>query len=117
MTINEHIINTLSGIAPTYPWGIEEYDADTRDVRRIVFNYSTTPLVYGDDSPFLERYTIQVHYFCPYTDDCISVRENIKEALFSASFDYPTEITVNNSNEEQHFCFETEISDFELMEA
>ena len=117
MTVNEAIINALSEVAPCYPWGVEELNPESRDVRRIVFNYSTTPLVYGDNAPLLERYTVQVHYFCPYADDSIAARELIKALLFAADFDYPTEITVNDRTEtEQHFCFETQISDFELIE-
>ena len=110
MTVNELIIETLSGIAPTSPWVTDE-DSD-RDLRRILFNYTVMPESFFDDTPVYDRYLIQVHYFCPINDDSVAVRKSIRKALFAAGFTYPDETTVgtglHQASKEQHYCFECE---------
>lgn len=112
MTINEILISALQGIAPTYPWELDEEDGDERKLRRILFNYNTVPDTFGDNAPAYERYLIQVHYFCPKSEDSIKARGAIKRALFMVTEDWPEEILVSRESkqapDEQHYCFETE---------
>ena len=113
-TVNEMLIGALSDIAPTAPWIIDEDDSVERELRRIVFDYSTVPETGADNRPIYDRYIIQVHYFCPAADDSVAVRKKIKKALYSAGFDYPSEISVGVDTQgdsvvyEQHYCFSTE---------
>ena len=93
------------------PLGIDIYANDYagEDETYLVFNADTVPIMFSDDRPQYERVLIQVHLFAPVNNDTNDVQREIRYALQSAGFAYPS--TINASDKAyQHIVFETEIA-------
>lgn len=105
MTINQRIINALTGICSVivpqvYTGEAPEY---------IVFNYSEYPLAFADDEPQSIGYSVQVHLFMPLKANPNTKKTAIKNALYAAGFTYPSIQDV--TDEGQHYVVETTYSE------
>lgn len=109
MTVDERIINALSGLAPVERDEISDYRAPS-----YLFNYSTVPISFRNNKPTLERYLIQVHLFCPVDFNNLKLRADTKDALFAAGFGWPDEVDAGLDKEApgdvtlRHFVYECE---------
>jgi len=109
MSINSDIINALSSLSlPVCP---DVYDGDADEY--ITFNYFSQGDDFADDAPQHETYFVQVHYICPLKKNSLSIRNQIKDALFTAGFTWPTVTNAMSTAyardvDEQHWAFECE---------
>jgi hypothetical protein len=73
------------------------------------FNYSSSGDDFGDDDPQHERYLVQVHYFCPLSENCVALMDKVKRALRCAGCTWPE---VENASDEdgRHIVFECELA-------
>lgn len=107
MSVNKRIIEAVQDIAPCFPWEAYEGNEDPQLKSYFVFDYCVYPLIFGDDTPYLERYAIQLHYFCPLSENSLSARKKARNAIYRAGFTFPEEIN-GSDNEGQHYVFDFE---------
>ncbi|MCD8200370.1 MAG: hypothetical protein LUD25_05425 [Coriobacteriaceae bacterium] len=105
MTMNQRIISVVNDLAPCYPWEAYEGSGDKSLSRYFVFNYDVYPHEFGDDTTPYERYSIQLHYFCPLADDTVAFRKDIRKRIYTADFTWPMETNASD-NDGQHYCWE-----------
>ena len=109
MSINGIITDALKPIAPTFP---DEYSGSAETY--IVFNFNDTGALFADNAPVFQRYSVQVHLFCPAQFNSVSMRGNIRQALFAAGLSWADiinagmEYNVNGVASKQHYVFECE---------
>ena len=88
-----------------YPCAQNVYKGEAQEY--FVFNLTVLPVDFADDEPQHERYLVMLHLYCPPKQDTTELRKNIKLAVQSAGFCYPSE--ENASDEQrQHIVFEFE---------
>lgn len=94
--------NALSGLSlPVYQ---NEYTGENPVY--FVFNISTVPDDFADDNPQHERAVVQLHLFCPISQNTTELRGQVKRALVDAEFDYPS-LTDATDEDGQHVVFGT----------
>lgn len=106
-SVDKRIVSALDHLAPTAAWA--EIDNDDDEVIRstyIVFNYSTYPVVFGDNQVPYERYICQVHIFTPAKFNPLKLKREVKQALHRAGFSWPSEVQVSKDKNGQHYCLE-----------
>ena len=74
------------------------------------FNYSEIPDAFGDESPGAIRYLVQLHYFLPTGTNPYAKKKQLKNALLSAGFTYPS-VTNASDADGQHYVLEAEYCD------
>lgn len=98
--INELIINTLKGIAPTYvdyaPDEVSEY---------IVFTYRLKGSQFADNNPSCCQYDVTLNYVSPAKKNVIAKRKAIIKALNEIGT-YPNEVNAS-TNEYQNYSYST----------
>lgn len=104
MSVFERIAAALDSVdvvnyARTYT-GTEE--------RYAVYDAPTVPILFGDQAPYLERYLVSVHYFCPVGENTLALQRQIKQALFEADFTWPSVTPGASGADYQHLVFECE---------
>ena len=104
MTINEKIVQVLRDFELPTAYAIYQGDA----AEYFVFIFSVIPAMYADDSPNMERYLTQLHYFCPHDVDCTKLRQAVKAKLFDAGWTWPDEVDATDETS-RHYVFECEI--------
>lgn len=108
MSINSEIIAAVEDIAPCYPWEAYEGSQDKKLSRYFVFNYDVVPCTFGDNDAPLERYLIQLHYFCPLGENTVRLRRQIKRSIATTEgFTIPSETNASDKAG-QHYVFEFE---------
>lgn len=105
MTLNEMIIEALTPIGWLVAPSVKEDEAKNY----FTFNYTSIPVMFGDDAPRAERYLIQVHLFCPDNFSSFMTRRRAKQLLFGYGFTYPTVIDASDA-EGQHWVMECEMA-------
>ena len=111
MTVNEKILSALEPLGlPVSP------DLHTgEETTYIIFNYSIRGGLFADDAPGYDIYLIQVHLMAPYGKNTVALRKEIKRALFSAGFTWPTEVDAGSKyrseNTGQHLVFECQFEE------
>ena len=109
MSINSEIINALSSLSlPVCP---DVYNGTADEY--ITFNYFSQGDDFADDAPQHEMYFAQIHYICPISKNSLSIRDQIKKALFAVGFTWPTVTNAMSTAytrevDEQHWVFECE---------
>lgn len=113
MTVNEKIVQALSSFeipitADFFGGGKKEY---------FTFNYASDRAEnFGDDKPLNAVASMQIHYFLPVEKDYLSIKKQIRNALFAAGFTYPVVTHLTEDKKIRHLIFECEIeNDDELM--
>lgn len=113
MTVNEKIVQALSPFglpitADFFGGGENEY---------FTFNYaSDRPEDFGDGKPLCVVTSVQIHYFLPIKKDYLSIKKQIRNAIFAAGFTYPEVTHLTEGKTTRHLIFECEIeNDDELM--
>ena len=81
------------------------------DTTYFVIMADTDPVNFADNAPRHERFSIMLHFVAPITFSDVTLRKQIKDALFAAGFTYPS--TVNASDEKQTRI----VYEFECLEA
>ena len=106
MSVESKIITALNPLGySVYP---QSYNGT--DTIYYVFNLGTIPDDFGDNKPRHERALIQVHLFCPFTFNSVTLRKNTKKHLSNAGFVYPYMTDASDENG-QHWVFECEIAE------
>lgn len=115
MTVNERIIQALeqSGLEVTPDFtggGAKEYITFTFPEERAV--------LHGNNEPLAVVSEVQIHYFLPIEKNYLKNKKEIRKALFSAGFTYPTvTVLTEPDNKTRHIIFECEIeNEYELEE-
>lgn len=82
---------TIKSILDTFGYPAEFQDYDGAADTYFVFNYADDRGAnYADDAPQEIQYSIQIHLFCPKSFNFLSLKTQVREALFAAGFSYPT---------------------------
>jgi hypothetical protein len=104
-------LNTVirAAITPIVPECVPDQYTGTA-TEYCTFNYSEIPDSFGDESPEAIRYLVQLHYFLPTGTNPHAKKKQLKNALLSAGFTYPS-VTNASDSDGQHIIFETEYSD------
>lgn len=109
MNIDRRITNALSDLAP-----VDRDEIDDWTNPGYTYNYSTIPVSFNDNKPNRERHLIQVHLFFPVDFNNLRLRDDTKQALFSAGFGWPDEVYAGLDKERpgdvtlRHFVYECE---------
>lgn len=112
MTVNEKIITALEPLG--YPVVPDLYTGEKTTY--ITFNYSTHGGLFANDAPGYDICLVQAHLLAPYGQNTVSLRRQIKRALFGAGFTWPAETDAGSGarKEErvgQHIVFECQIEE------
>lgn len=106
MSVEGRIIAAVEFTGLPCRYGAYEGDATTY----ITFNANSIPADFADDAPQHERWLAQLHLFAPFTADTTTLRKQIKAALFSAGFSYPSQVDATASEDAgRHVVFEFEV--------
>lgn len=107
MSVNQIIINALSPfgfpVVPDLYRGAEK--------RYITFNYADDRAKeFADNTPLLVVAYMQIHLFVPLNENYLSLKKQVRQALFQAGFTYPV-VTIDTEKENniRHIIFECEI--------
>ena len=106
MSINSTI---RAAITPIVPECVPDQYSGTA-TEYCTFNYSEIPDAFGDESPEAIRYLVQLHYFLPTGANPYAKKKQLKNALLSAGFAYPS-VTNASDSDGQHYVLESEYCD------
>lgn len=109
MHVNEVIIEALKEFG--YPCKPNLYKGS--DKKYFTFNYADERgSNFGDNEPECVINYMQIHFFTPLNENCMSEKKKIREALFKAGFTYPvvTELTEPENNI-RHIVYECDIAE------
>ena len=106
MTINEAIKAAVEPVIPICVPGV--YGGNAKEY--CTFNYSEHPDMFGNDWPMCMKYLVQIHYFCETEKNPLNTKKQLRQALASSGFTYPS-IIVASDDDGQHFVFECEYED------
>ena len=106
MSIDALIRSALIGFGDPVENGVSLADVP----RYYVFNYTTIPIDFGDDTPQHDRYLVQVHLFAPLTENITARKRETKRALYRAGFTWPSTEDASDSGS-RHIVFECEIAE------
>lgn len=107
MTVNEKIKNALEPFG--LPITADFFGGDAEEY--FTFNYADDRSEdFGDDEPLHVVAYMQIHYFSPMERDYLSMKREVRKALFKAGFTYPevTDATII-SDRIRHLVFECSI--------
>ena len=103
MTIEESLLSALEVFE--IPVEAEIYQGDAE--KYIVFNYTSNPDNFADDTPQNERYLIQVHLYASPGSNTRELQQKIKKALFETGISWPQREDASDQYW-QHIVFECE---------
>jgi hypothetical protein len=106
MSIDATIRTALTPIVPIVKPNVHT----GTELEYIVFNYTELPTLHADDRPHAIRYLVQLHWYLPTNVNPNAKKKQIKNALMSADFTYPSVINASDG-EGQHFVFECQYVD------
>ena len=106
MSINSTI---RAAVTPIVPECVPDRYTGT-ETEYCTFNYSEIPDAFGDESPHAIRYLVQLHYFLPAGANPYAKKKQLKNALLSAGFTYPS-VTNASDADGQHYVLEAEYCD------
>lgn len=107
MTVNEKIKNALEHFG--LPVTTDFFGGDAEEY--FTFNYADDRAAdFGDDKPLHVVEYMQIHYFAPLEKNYLSMKKQVRKALFGAGFTYPvvTDATIL-SDKIRHLVFECSI--------
>ena len=107
MTVNQKIKKALGPFG--YPVKPDQYTGSEK--RWITFNEADNRAVmHGNNRPLGDRVAMQIHFFLPLTENYLTERRKIRQALLDAGFTYPviTMLTEDDTGY-RHIIFECEI--------
>lgn len=111
MSINQTIREALLPICPDVQFlsfAPEESTARIKKTSRyFAFNYDALPIFFADDKPVMYKYLIQVHYYCPFSDNVTELINRTCFALLHAGLTMPEYIPIEDVNG-KHIVFECE---------
>ena len=82
MSINETIIQAVTPIVPVCVPDVYRPDAgETPAEIYCVFNYTESPVVFGDDEPQAIRYLIQLHLYLPLGKTPLRLKRQLRRAM------------------------------------
>jgi hypothetical protein len=101
VSLNSIIRAAITPIVPEcvpdrYPGTATEY---------CVFEYEESPGTSADGTPLTVDFNLTLHWYLPSGANPLAKREQIKAALISAGFSYPTIIPVGDTDG-QHYAFD-----------
>lgn len=102
MSIEERLVNALSGLMPV---ASQSYKGEAAEY--ITTNYTAVPDDYGDDDAGHVRALVQVHYFAPHELNTVAMRREITRRIVAAGFTRPS-ITPASDGTSQHYVYECE---------
>lgn len=76
-----------------------------------VFVNDVTPVYFGDDTALYAVNLLQLHLYCPLTQNTTVLRKSVKRALEDAGFTYPSEVNATDEHM-QHIVFEFESEEY-----
>ena len=104
MSVDKLLKETLDALG--YPVQQNVYTGEAKSY--FVFNYDTSGDAFSDNAPKLEKYLVQVHFYCPLNENPNKVLREAKLALFMAGFSWPERYSGADENC-AHYILETEI--------
>lgn len=109
MTVHERIKKALDPLGLPVVHGVHLGEADTY----FTFNVSTAPADFADDEPAHELCLVQVHLFCPHSNDSVELLKNAKKRLRAEGFTWPSNTDAGAGGREsshvgQHHVLECE---------
>lgn len=115
MTVNNKILKALKPFG--MPVVLNHYSGTEK--RYIEFDlYDDKGACFCDDYPEMDIVTIQVHLFLPMEENYLSLKKQIRNALYEAGFSYAdiTELTEPEATSQypkgiRHLTFETDIDE------
>lgn len=119
MNINERIIQAVAPVVSVCVPGTYTPNVGEESATYCTFNYTEVPDSFGDGEPGAVRYLCQLHLYAPWktevgeSNNTLSTRKALRQALFSAGFTYPRLVDASDSDY-QHFTFEFEGCDGEV---
>ena len=107
MNVNGLIVSTLKPLVPDVFPGHYTGTLPTY----IVFNYADDRgEVFADDEPQNDIAYLQIHLFCPGKFNYMTLKKQIRSALFEAGFSYPSVTTLYETDtDKNHIVFQCEI--------
>lgn len=107
MTEFEKIIAAIEPFG--FPYAPDIYEGGEESF--FVYNYADERAVfYADDAPAAVKASVQVHLYIPAENNFITMKNEIREALFRQGFTYP-EVTVLREKKKRHIVFECDIEE------
>ena len=76
-----------------------------------VFMINVNPELFANDEAQYGINDISLHFYCPVTQNTVTLRKDIKRALQSAGFTYPNEVDASDEHM-QHIVFEFEVEEW-----
>ena len=116
MSVNSRIIKALKPFG--YPVNLDFYNG--KEERYFSFNYADDRATsYADNEPVEAKAWVQIHLFLPAKENYLTLKKQVRKALFRADFSYPSvEMDVEDEIEPvRHLIFECETHNNEELEA
>lgn len=106
-SINNRIVDALA--FTTYPVYINTFTSTERAY--FVYLQNVTPELFANNDAQYGVNEISLHFYCPVTQNTVTLRKQIKRALQSAGFTYPVEVDASDEHL-QHIVFEFEVEEW-----
>lgn len=106
MTVEKRIKAALE----PFGYKVAQNQYEGNDKTYFVFNYTTVPVFFRDDAPGYDRVLVQVHFYAPNVLNTTELKRQVKLALQSAGFTYPSMVSAGDENG-QHLVWECEIEE------
>jgi len=106
-SVNKRIVDALAFTG--YPVYANTFTSDEQAY--FVFLIDVLPDMFANDFAQYGINDISLHFYCPVTQNTVKLRKQIKAALQSAGFTYPTELDVSDEHM-QHIVFEFEVEEY-----
>lgn len=106
MSVNSEV----KALLDSYGYPVTYLNSNTSKDKYFVFNFDDQRgLLYGDDIPNIDVYSLQVHFFSPITFDNVDLKEKLKKDLLDNGWTYPivTEI-YEDDTDKVHLIFSCE---------
>ena len=76
-----------------------------------VFVVNVNPEMFANDEVQYGINDISLHFYCPVTQNTVTLRKQIKKALQTEGFTYPIEVDASDEHM-QHIVFEFEVEEY-----
>lgn len=105
MSVNERIIAAATAVVPVcVPGAYAPAEGEAAEIY-CTFNVTQVPECFGDDAPEVLLDLVQLHLFAPRGMNTMTLRRDLRRAVFQAGFTYPT-VEDASDLEGQHFVLE-----------
>lgn len=102
------VYDNVKSILDVYGYPVESDEYGGGEERYFIVMIDARPTDFANNAPRHERSSVMVHFVAPKSDDISTKEKQIKYALFSAGFTYPSVISAGDSKK-WHKIFEFEI--------